>query len=1001
MGVPLGTMSSASTTFLFAEPANSLKLWEQNHAAIQASLPRFRHIMQQATAAYHGLIFNQFNDSVQAAFPSAPDAVQAALEAQRQLITEKWGFPMQTRLALLTGSAQREGSEFLGQAPHRAARMLSIAHGGQVLLCHITAGLVSDSLPNGVTLLDLGKHRLPDLTRSENIYQLCAPGLPENFPPIKSIDNQPTNLPTQPYTLVGRQVELQVINQLLRSEEVHLLTLTGTGGTGKTRLALQSAADLLGVFPDGVFFVALDQIGEPALVASSVAQALSLELTGNQSIEDELTEQLRKRNVLLVLDNFEHVLPAASLVSGLLAACPQLKVIATSREPLRLRGEREFPVSHLPLPSSGQALAADQLPQFASVALFIQRAQAARPSFAVDSQNAAAVAEICIFLDGLPLAIELVAARMRMFSPQALLANLKAQPSWYLHSAGPRDLPVRQQTLQKAIEWSYNLLNVEEKALFRRLGVFAGSFTLEAVEAVCFSMDGSNGDTIELLTSLVEKNLVWRNEDEEEELRFSLFFILRSFALELLQQLGELQFYQAAHAAHYASLAEKIEPELNANDQTCWIAILERDHGNLRAALQWSISCQNIEIALRLAASLVLFWTHRNFLREGRSWIDQALSLTNAHEAPIYMHIKALRGVAWLTRLIGDQSAARDYYKQNLELCRKQGNPLEIAIAMGNLGYQIANQGDYQAGIKLLEESIALFREIGDQIGLARALVKLVVHVMNQCDYPYAKLLLEECLAINHSLNNLEGIAITMGIFGSLEYYRGNYDHAIQILEGSYERHKALGQEYYSIEALSWLALVQMHMGNLLTARKHYEEVVRSFHEIGSQTILIDALEGLAGIATKRGDMERAAKIFGAAESLRETLGYPVSPADRPILERLIDETRSMMNKDEFTKAWSDGRNLEVDGLEKVIEFALEPEDFPQKRCPRSLHTSLTARESEILRLLSQGLTDIQIAETLFISPRTVNAHLTSIYGKLGVNSRSAATRFAVENGLA
>ncbi len=368
------------------------------------------------------------------------------------------------------------------------------------------------------------------------------------------------------------------------------MTLTGIGGTGKTRLALQAAADLLAAFPDGVFFVPLDQLTDPGLVASTIAQVLSLELSGSQSVEEALQAYLRSRHILLVLDNFEHLLAAASLVSTLLAACPKLKVLVTSREALHLRGEHEFPLEPLPLPDMHQPQTPDQLAQFASVALFIQRAQAVRPDFEVDNASAPAVAEICAFLDGLPLAIELAAARVRLFSPQALLARLKAQPALSMLSGGARDLPARQQTLQNTLEWSYNLLNPAEQALFRRLGVFDGGFTLEAAEEVCYSLDASPGEAFELLTSLVEKSLVRRSEDGAEQPRFSMLFILRQFALEILEHTDELPIYRAAHAAHFLSLAEQAKPVLEVGDPTRWLVILEGEHDNFRAALNWSIS---------------------------------------------------------------------------------------------------------------------------------------------------------------------------------------------------------------------------------------------------------------------------------------------------------------------------------------------------------------------------------------------------------------------------
>jgi predicted ATPase/DNA-binding CsgD family transcriptional regulator/class 3 adenylate cyclase len=977
MGVLLDTMPAVSTTFLFAEPADSLQLWEQHPKEMEASLPRFRQILQHATAAKHGLIFNQFIDIVHAAFQSAPDAVLAALEAQRRLLAEVWGYPMQPRLALLTGSAQRDGSGFLGQAPHRAARLLSVAHPGQVLLCHITADLMRDSLPEGVTLLDLGEHRLPDLTRSERVFQLYAPGLPDNFPPLKSLGNQVTNLPIQPYPLVGRQVELQVINKLLRSEEVRLLTLTGTGGTGKTRLALQSAADLLGVFPDGVFFVALDQIAEPALVASSVAQNISLELTGSQSIEDELTEHLRKRNVLLVLDNFEHVLPVASLVSSLLAACPQLKVIATSREPLRLRGEREFPVSHLPLPPPGQVLEVDQLTQFSSVALFIQRAQAARPSFAVDSQNATAVAEISIFLDGLPLAIELVAAGMRMFSPQALLANLKAQPSWHLHLVGPRDLPIRQQTLQKAIEWSYNLLNDEEQALFRRLGVFTGSFTLEAVEAVCTPAAKLQDHVPETLASLVEKNLVRKNEDEISDSRFSLLYIMHQFALGILERSQELQFYRQSHAAYFISLAEQIEPDdpiqlVSPGQITPEILSSVRiEEENLRTALQWSLDNNYLELALRFINALDQYWFARSSFQEALYWEDTVIVKSSGLKS--LRRAKALRNSALIMSTInpvqfGDKIEA--YLAESYQLYKTLDQPLGACIILWFQSFFEWSRGDTKKSIELLHKSMNNAKKLGEK-------------------YLYTR--------IGNSL------AWTLMVIGEFN------DAKTIVLESSL-RSQEIGDKFEYARSANTLGWINFQQGSIEEAIRYAREALHSYRIFVPMGVeVMDILYLLAGLSTRLGMYRNGATMCGFANKMGENLIASENP-DHQFYFRIAE----MVRKQTDEQSWADNYNLGVNlPVEAAAEFAQENLDalyfeLANRRRTADIKVSkpvfpagMTAREVEILRLLSQGLMDAQIAETLFISPRTVNAHLTSIYSKLGVKSRAAATRFAVENGLA
>jgi predicted ATPase/class 3 adenylate cyclase len=819
VGPTMSISRSTSVTFLFADPGDSLTLWEQHTAAMQAALPHFRSALQQAVLAQHGEVFNLSNDTLQAAFQNATDAVNAALQAQNALLSIAWDLPLHPRLALLTGSAHRQENEFFGPALHRTARLLSVAHGNQVLLCSITADLARSSLPPDVSLLDLGEHRLADLTHPERLFQLTAPGLPEDFPPLKSLDNQATNLPIQPNPLVGRQPELQSIAQMLRSGEVRLLTLTGIGGTGKTRLALQAAADLLAAFPDGVFFAPLDQVADPALVAFAIAQALSLEQSGNQSIEKSLQTHLRERRTLLVLDNFEHLLPAAALVSELLAACPQLKIMVTSREGLRLRNEREFPVNPLPLPDPLHSPPPDQLAQFASVALFIQRAQAARPDFTLNSATAPAVAEICAFLDGLPLAIELAAARVRMFSPQALLARLKAQPNLQLLSAGPRDQPARQQTLQNTLAWSYNLLNTDEQSLFRRLGVFAGGFTPEAVEAVCYPGGDQSEDIFTELTSLMEKSMLRRSEDGADQNRLSMLFILRQFAVGLLEQAGELPAYRQAHAAYYLTLAEQAEPD----DQIQALSpaqmspeILRRliaEEENLRAALQYSLTISDPELALRLVNALEQYWGDaRSYFHEASHWTEAVITKTRgikslrrakALRTLVYslVHINPLLYASQIEAFIAEAIDIYTLLDSPLNACsmlwyrakfehstgeRKKaivlldqcirdagilGNKYLQARAGATLAWILMLEDELDRGRKVAEEGVMLSRELGDPYALDHSIINLAWIAYEQDQIEYALQCIREDILLDlpaglgtmDFLYLLSGVAIRMG----------------------------------------------------------------------------------------------------------------------------------------------------------------------------------------------------------------------------------------------
>jgi predicted ATPase/DNA-binding CsgD family transcriptional regulator len=854
-------------------------------------------------------------------------------------------------------------------------------------------------------MLDLGTHRLPDLTQPERIFQLLAPGLPSDFPPLLSLDNRPTNLPVQPNALVGRQVELLELGRLLRSPEVRLMTLTGIGGSGKTRLALQAGADRLADFADGVFFVPLDQLSDPGLIATSIASALCLELSGSQSVEELLISHLRSHQVLLILDNFEHLLEGAPLVSRLLSACPQLKILATSREALRLRGEREFPLSPLPLPDLAHPQPPEQLAQFASVAIFLQRAQAVRPDFQVTAANAPAIAEICTTLDGLPLALELAAARLRMFTPQALLARLKAQPGLQLLSGGPRDLPTRQQTLQNAIQWSYDLLSPPEQALFRRLGVFAGGFSLEAAEAVC-SLPGEPADqSFDLLTSLVEKSLVRFNDDQENsdsasQPRYSLLFLLRHYALDQLQQAGESSACNQTHAIYFLTLVEQAEPNFTSNHQKKWYMILTLDHDNLRAALRWAISVKDTTTTLRLSGSLWRFWVHQGYLKEGRVWVEQVLALPGTQDAPPELLARVLIAASALADFMGDYPYAISLETQRLEIFQKSGDIREIARSKRNLGAMMIQQGESEAGSQLIEESIALFRKTDDVKGLALSLNKLAIYAMDQGDFRRARTLLDESLGLVRSLADLESIAYTLGGLGSLDIYEGNYASAILNLEECRAIHQSLGQQLHSTEALAWLGYAFLLQGKLHSARSNFNSTLKDNLAVGEKYGIAVNLEGLAGVAALWANPQRSAILFGAAEALRQQLGMPLLPSDQKLLAPLVREARTHLKNDDFARAWSAGQEMLANGLDKVVAYALEPDEISEKALAKTPLAGLTTRETEILRLVAQGLSDAQIAEKLFISPRTVNAHLTSIYKKLGVNSRAAATRYAIENGL-
>jgi predicted ATPase/class 3 adenylate cyclase len=634
---PTGTV-----TFLFTDIEGSTALWEDNPGAMQHALARHDGILRRTVEDHAGFVFKTMGDAFCCAFPTAPDAFEAAFSSQRALSMGDWGEigPLRVRMALHTGAAEEQCGDYFGPPLNRVARLLSAAHGSQVLLSLPTQELVRDLLPLDAELRDLGEHRLKDLARPERIYQLVATGLPTDFPPLRTLESRPNNLPMQPTLLVGREREVEDIRGRLLAPEVRLLTLTGPGGTGKSRLALQAAADLIEEFEDGVYFVALATLTDPTLVASSVAQVLGVRESGNQPLIEGIEDYLQDKRLLLVLDNFEQILEAAPLASELLSSAPHLKVLATSRIPLRIYGEREYAVPPLAIPDPKMLPALEVLSQYEAVRLFIERAEAAKAGFEITSENAPAVAEICARLDGLPLAIELAAARIKLLPPNAILARLSNRLK--LLTGGARDLPERQRTLRGAIEWSHTLLEEGEKTLFARMAVFSGGRTLEAVEAVCDAEGDLPMDVFDGVSSLVDNSLLRQEEGPESEPRFVMLETIHEYAREKLRESGEADQIGRAHTGYFLALAEEAEPELTGSDQVGWLERLEAEHDNLRAALSRSLERSDAELGLGLASALLYFWFQRGYWGEGRGWLEEALAVNAGAAAPL--RAKALGG---------------------------------------------------------------------------------------------------------------------------------------------------------------------------------------------------------------------------------------------------------------------------------------------------------------------------------------------------------------------
>jgi predicted ATPase/class 3 adenylate cyclase len=913
---PTGTV-----TFLFTDVEGSTKLWERHTETMRTALARHDEILRRAIEVHGGHVFKTVGDAFCATFSTAFDALESALAAQRALLSEPWQTEigaLRARMALHTGTAEERGGDYFGPAVNRVAMLLSAGHGGQVLLSSSTQELVRDHLPTGTWLRDLGERRLKDLSRSERIFQLTAPDLQSQFPPLRTLESYPNNLPAQPTPLIGREREVEEVRERLRNTEVRLLSLTGPGGTGKTRVGLQAAAELADEFEDGVFFVALAAIADPALVAPTIARTLGLTESANQSPEDLLKGYLRNRQTLLVLDNFEQVLESAPLLDELLSSAPSLTILATSRTPLRLYGEHEFPVPPLSLPDPGSLPPVEHLTQYGAIRLFVERAKAVKPDFSLTEENASAVAEICTRLDGLPLAIELAAARIKLLPPRALLSRLGNRLK--LLTGGARNLPERQRTLRGAIEWSYELLDEGEKILFGRLRAFSGGAALEAIEAVCDAQGDLPVDVLEGVSSLLDKSLLRQEEGAWDEPRFVMLETIHEFALEKLEESSDAEAIKRAHAEYFLTLAEEAEPGLWGPEDAAWLDRLEQEHDNMRTALSWAIEHEEAELALRLGGALRWFWFMEGYYGEGRRWLEAALGKDRGAAAEA--RARALEGVGWLASGQGDFDRAQAVAEEGLKLSTEAGLGDVVAADLQNVLGEVARQrGDYEWAVKLLEESLALHRGAEDRRGIAWSLGNLANASGDLGDHDRAKELYEEGLALSRELGGAELLGAYLISLGYEFLLEGNPERATSLNEEAvalYRKRGHRGRLQIALDNLGWAALVR---GDHQRAEALHEESLMLCKDLGDKQIGSESIEGLACAAGAKGEAERAAILFGAAEALREAVGYQQAPRDHSLRERYLAAARSRVGEAAWAAAWDVGRSM---AFEDAVAYALE-----------------------------------------------------------------------------
>jgi predicted ATPase/class 3 adenylate cyclase len=925
-------LPSGTVTFLLTDVEGSVPLWEQDADAMQRALVRHDALVDECVTRHAGSVVHQHGegDSRFLVFVHARDAVAAACDLQREFQREAWltASALRVRMALHTGAAIERGGHYYGSAVNRCARLRSLGHGGQVLLSEVTAILVRDTLPVGTTLRDLAEHPLRGFAGAERVFQLVHPGLPADFPPLVGAPRPRHNLPTETTPLVGREQAVDHVCDLLRRNDVRLVTLTGAGGVGKTRVGLQVAADLIEDFADGVLYVLLAPINDPALVISNVAKVLELRATVGRPIRDTVADYLEEKHLLLLLDNFEQILPAAAHIAGLLAACPRLKVLVTSRAVLHLHGEREYVVSPLACPDPMHLPPAYELAQFGAVALFIQRAAAAKQDFSLTDENARAVAEICQRVDGLPLAIELAAARIKLLPPQALLARLGRRLP--LLTGGARNLPARQRTIRDTIAWSYDLLDEAERRLLQRLAVFMGGFTVEAAEAVCTPEPESALNVLDGVASLVDKSLLQR-EDVRGEPRFTMFETIREYALERLESSGESSLLRGRHLDYYLALAEHGDSLLRGPEQAAWLARLEADHDNLRAALDRAqVALGGVEAGLRLAGALASFWWLHGHFDEGRRWLDQiCVNTSEALDVPgtlLSARAKVLDLAGVLAHHQGDLTVASALFEQALVLATRAADHLRMAWAHQHLGLVNAYRGRYDEARSSCAESIRLHRARDDKLGVAIALVPSAITEWYAGDIQQTILFAEESAARFRAFDDQVGVAYAIRVLAAAVWRAGDAQRALRLCDECISLFRKLGNERGVAMALLAYAPIVGRQGDPPRAMALYRECITCFRDVGDRWGMTSGLEGLGIlIATSAdlapGEVTHAARILAATELLRTLYDAPIPRPDYPDYVQAVTALRSHLGEPAFAAAWAEGRAM---SLEQAVAYALD-----------------------------------------------------------------------------